>query len=209
MNKFPKDLHYTSLENGHEPGWLPGCHGGLHKADPSMNATFILYRCAACGQEYIIDTLKKTINIDLLRKHDPSTRYSMEEIKNAPAWFTPGIICQVTNSNNPLLIATTTTIVWYKDDRFIDIYGNRWSYAEPIESWFPKVGEVCAFWDSDDATPRNCFIIAPFYDYVVECGFRFKGSTRWQHVARLSNPDGRVIDCACSIEELKRRTDWL
>lgn len=66
--------------------------------------------------------------------------------------------------------------------------------SEHVEQWEPKEGEWVAEWPEYSTH----FAVIPF---SLKCS-RF-------HYARLKYPDNRVIDCACDVETLKGRTDWI
>ena len=132
--------------------------------------------------------------------------HKIEKPEGASEWFVPGIRCRVWEITDPHEIEIP--IVWFDKEAglFMDIDGSLWSHATPIEQWEPKEGEYCAFWDGGDS---ELFVIAEYrrpncpttptnMRYMTEFG-------RWyDHVARIKG-----IDCACSLEELKKRTDWL
>lgn len=144
--------------------------------------------------------------------------YITKRADGAPGWMPAAVLCRVRDKEHE---------TWKK--RYINDYADNgdgcdtvyrdteaewWRYAEPIESWQPQDGEIVAAWDNDDS--GACFIVSRF---IQNDGKEFElsdyegvGSFNWNHVARLVYSDGRIIDCACSVDELKKRVgegNWL
>lgn len=130
----------------------------------------------------------------------------------APEWIGPMVLCKVRDNKDAEPRNTRYIKMMTRDNLFVDEKDSFWPFAEPVEAWQPQEGDIVAAWDDG----QTAFCIAK-YKCKTEIG-RYKTNwyvnspATWQHVARLVYPDGRVIDCACDVEELKRRTgegNWI
>jgi hypothetical protein len=59
----------------------------------------------------------------------------IEKPKNAPHWFTPGIVCEV--SDDGFKWRKPRAIVWVDGGYFLDEYGSYWTNARPVKK--PKM----------------------------------------------------------------------
>ena len=88
-----------------------------------------------------------------------------------------------------------------------------WTYAKqakPYIKWQPEPGEWVAFWDDCEFTVSvgKYKETSIFSDGLVKHKITDLSFT-WDHVARLVDDDGNLIDLRCSVAELKERTVWL
>lgn len=83
------------------------------------------------------------------------------------------------------------------------VWSLAFQYAEPAPAWQPSPGEYVAAWD--DGSGFAGFYIAKYTTEDASGGYFVDGEA-FQHIARITNPS---IDIACSVDELKERTDWL
>jgi len=138
-------------------------------------------------------------------------RYKVEPIPGMPDWLKLGIWCRVRNYTKApwkFPVQLTGVLEEYGKMCFLDLHGNVWRYAEPVEEWEPQLGEYCAFFNSNESAV-----------IILKYGFRDdlneghrpsnQGASCWRHVARLQYPDGRLINCICSVKELLERTEWI
>ena len=126
-------------------------------------------------------------------------KYKTRKIPGAPDWMPEGVVCKV---NKPDL-KDEDIIIGYMDNHCYPFRGlvDNYKKAEPIPAWEPTPGEYCAFWDHNDRR----FFIDEFggKDSTDKNYMTYEGCIT-HHIARITG-----VDCACSLEELKERTDWL
>jgi hypothetical protein len=94
-------------------------------------------------------------------------------------------------------------------DYFFRTSGGAFKYAKPYIKWQPEPGEWCAFWNGD----MTYFSVAKFHNSRLNGGgfkqFCLLNGMIWNHIARLVDDDGHLIDLRCTVEELKEMTAWL
>lgn len=142
--------------------------------------------------------------------------YITKRPEGAPDWIPAAVLCRVRDSRTDKW-STDYIKTFDQTNQRCHFIGedDNWLEAEPIEAWLPKEGEIVAAWDCDDTR----FLITVYKSKAKTVGHFTDG---WggcydnispiDHVARLVYPDGRIIDCACDVEELKRRVgegNWL
>lgn len=94
--------------------------------------------------------------------------YKIEKPEGTPEWFTPGIVCEVSNYNN-FRYQFPLPVIWFFDGSFLTInsggYVERWAHAKPVEWWVPEDKEVVVsvfhLWD-DETFP----FVAPFSEVM-------------------------------------------
>jgi len=133
---------------------------------------------------------------------------------DSPGWFKLGIICSVKNHGHKEPIRDNAIIVWFNDNHFIDEYGNYWDEAKPCDFWEPLENEIVACFGFGNAIESMSYPMVGVYrasdngHHIIRCCSVYE-MIKCDNVARLQYPDHRVIDCACTVEELKKRTDWI
>jgi hypothetical protein len=141
--------------------------------------------------------------------------YKMTEVPGLPAWMTivngkaleveayakrddnlsvKGILLGYNSeSDHPFLIATDYGIAWYE-------------HAEPLTQWDPKPGELVAAWDEGDVYPV-CYTYVRSNGIIFLCTVYNQGNVfECEHIARI---EGVSITLGTTVEELKRKTEWL
>ena len=108
-----------------------------------------------------------------------------------PEWLPKSVVCKSWDTPDKYDICTRTIIGFSVTGWYIDTGTRLWRHAEPVEAWEPQEGERVIAWDED----------CDFVCVGASCGY-------FDHMARLKNPDGSMVDLDCTIEELKQRTEW-
>jgi hypothetical protein len=118
-----------------------------------------------------------------------------------PDWLPRAVKCRVWDNNKE---KHTASIVSTDAGRYFDSEGFHWDHAEPIAEWEPVIGKYHAFWD--DQSTR--IVISTLEDIGMGKYFATGGYV-FNHIARIKNDDGTMVDLDCTVEELKERTEWL
>jgi len=123
--------------------------------------------------------------------------------QDGPDWLPRAVVCRVWDYDRSLAIENIQ-IVGHDGAYFVDCYNNSWLHAEPIEEWEPVVGQRYVFWDDGD---EHIFI--GYYSGSIKERFVLSCFGNFDHIARIKNDDGTMVDLDCTVEELKERTEWL
>jgi len=133
-------------------------------------------------------------------------KYKIEPLPGMPEWFQQGIVCKVRNNSGEAW-SHPRQMLYFKPGNtyaFHDCNGSIWRFAEPVEAWEPQEGEWVVPYDD----PRETIMIIKYQGKSGRMHVDSAGKG-WDHAARLQYPDGRVIDCACSLKELLSKTEWI
>jgi hypothetical protein len=123
--------------------------------------------------------------------------------QSGPYWLPRAVVCRVFEES--ICYGERNIVGKNNLGRYVDSSGSTWDNAEPIEEWEPVVGQRYAF-----LVDRSNLIVVGELKKVTGVGyFAVNVSQPYDHIARIKNDDGTVVDLDCTVEELKERTEWL
>jgi hypothetical protein len=133
------------------------------------------------------------------------SRLTIQRPEGCPEWAELGVMVIVRVKHAPLWEGPYPLAGYDANDQTFRAEGEWWNEAKPYIKWQPETGEWCAFWD---AGARN-YIVKQYKDNRSLRNAQTLDKIPYDHVARLVDDNGNLIDLRCSVEELKERTEWL
>ena len=136
------------------------------------------------------------------------SRLTIQRPEGCPEWAEIGVMVMVQdwkgpNWNGPFPLVGYRTHAEYPYVTS-DAQVRYAKYARPFIKWKPEPGEWVAGWDENDTV----FCVSQYSAKGVSSHFLSHGE--WaNHIARLVDDDGNLIDLRCTVEGLKERTEWL